>query len=615
MLTKFDRVLARASEAERIELDDPSGVGVERLVEQKYGMTRHALAQHAPPPRGAIFAVSSYGHDGGNGRPPTELQPLGLEGPLSWLADQLETIDEDQLEWLWDLAPNDLPRLERAVASYEKRYPKSERAERFRARLNARKRQARRKRMVRLVAVAALFFAGLAGYDAWGFHSALAFEAEQENPATAVARRWSEVMAWHPSMSLFWPARARRARIKLAEWTVKAAEIQVANGTDADTLGDTLTNLKDQDPRLAPAIRKIEDARELARHDERWTVVKADALAPTDDPEPPLAGLRAFLKEFPDSPRRADAMALINTLKKEVSSKRSVQDRRFVDDLVRAEGLPNAELRDLIDRARQFLADHPSSDWRAEVEGRLEGYVRALDERDIERARQYSRQNPTNFAARIDRFQDYLRGHQTGGRYVSEATEAKDRVLREWDNYSYRLAYDHFMAHPDDVAEVARRLRDYLHEHKDGRYASDAQQYLAWWDKVSVPSEYRVTLRRGEVEPTVGKYLSGGAPDLGVEIDVAGVTHGPSPVVPNSRRPIWDYTFPRPVRWKLGDPVTIRIIDFDWGDSVVYTFTTRKGDPLAIRKLSGTVTSSKGGRTLLTFASDFVMPTLSAPAQ
>src|SRR3954451_3514419 len=52
LLTKFDRVLARASEAERIELDDPSGVGVERLVEQKYGMTRHGLAQHAPPPRG-----------------------------------------------------------------------------------------------------------------------------------------------------------------------------------------------------------------------------------------------------------------------------------------------------------------------------------------------------------------------------------------------------------------------------------------------------------------------------------------------------------------------------------------------------------------------------------
>ena len=33
-------------------------------------------------------------------------------------------------------------------------------------------------------------------------------------------------------------------------------------------------------------------------------------------------------------------------------------------------------------------------------------------------------------------------------------------------------------AHPDDVAEVARRLRDYLRDHPDGRYAGTAQSYL-----------------------------------------------------------------------------------------------------------------------------------------
>src|SRR5205807_175453 len=122
---------------------------------------------------------------------------------------------------------------------------------------------------------------------------------------------------------------------------------------------------------------------------------------------------------------------------------------------------------------------------------------------------------------RIERFQDYLRAHQPGGgRFVSEATEAKDRVLREWDAYTYRLAYDHLAAHPDDFAEVARRLREYLHDHRDGRYARDAQTYLDWWEKVGVPGEYRVTLRRGEVEPDVGFYLAGGGPDLGVVVEV-----------------------------------------------------------------------------------------------
>src|SRR5439155_21699616 len=48
LLTKFDRVLDRAGE-------EP----VERLVEAHYGMTRNALAWHAP--RSAMFAVSSYG--------------------------------------------------------------------------------------------------------------------------------------------------------------------------------------------------------------------------------------------------------------------------------------------------------------------------------------------------------------------------------------------------------------------------------------------------------------------------------------------------------------------------------------------------------------------------
>jgi GTPase SAR1 family protein len=626
LLTKFDRVLERAQSHARSEAvvgageghasdraDDPAAWDVERFVERHYGMTRHALAQHAP--RGAIFAVSSYGRGARDGRPPAELHPLGLESPLGWLAEQLEASDEEQLEWLWDLAPNDLPRLSRCVAAYEKRYPRSDRSTRFRARLDERKRARRRTAVVRGAAGVALGLAALAGYDAWGYQRAMSFESERDNPAPAVARRWGEVLSWHPSLGVFWPGRAKLARLRQAEWTVKAAAVQVANGTASPDLPGQLLGLKDQAPQLVPAIRKVEDARQRALHDDRWKALKADAQPNTDEPEAPLSAVRTFLKDFPESPHRAEALALVNSLKAEASSKRSARDRRFVDELVRAEGLPNAELRDLIDRARQFLDDHPQSDWRDEVEGKMQGYVKALDDRDIERARQYSRQYPNNFATRIERFQDYLKAHQTGGRYISEATEAKDRILREWDTYAYRQAYDHLTLHPDDVGEVARRLRDYLHEHRDGRYSRDAQAYLDWWDKVEVPGEYTVTLRRGQVESNVGKYLGGGGPDLGVVVEVGGVTYGPSPVVPNTHRPIWDYTFPRPIRWKLGDPVTVRIIDHDWSDSVVFTFNTRKGDPLAIRNLSGTIKAAKGGRTSLTFASSFRMPVLSRPEE
>jgi hypothetical protein len=336
-------------------------------------------------------------------------------------------------------------------------------------------------------------------------------------------------------------------------------------------------------------------------------------MTPADEPAEVLGALQTFLREFPGTPHRDEAMSIVQTLRALADRRQSELERKIVDDLVRAEGLPSADFRDLIERAQQFLADHPRSVWRGEVEERLRGYAARLDERDIERARLYSRQHPNNFAARIERYQDYLKAHQAGGRYISEATEAKDLVLREWDTYAYRQAYDHLAAHPDDVSEVARRLREYLRVHPDGRHTRDAEAYLAWWDKVSVPGEYKVTLRRGEVEPDVGKYLGGGGPDLGVVLEVGGVTYGPSPVAPNTRRPIWDYTFARPIRWKLGDPVTIRVIDHDWSDSVVVVLNSRKGDPLAMRNLSGTVKFAGGGKTNLVFASDFKIPTLARP--
>ncbi len=622
LLTKFDRVLAGLSGPanDRTEAMTPSdaspslsGPFVEQLVDERYGMTRHALRQHAP--EGAIFAVSSYGPGSTSNRPPSILHPMGLEGPLGWLAEQLEARDRAQMEWLWDLAPTDLPRLTRCVAAYERRYPRSNRSYEFRARLKALERRRRRRRVGKVLVTAAVLLATLAGYDFWGFHRATAFERDPENPAPLVARQWSSFLAGHPSLSLFWPTLARQARLRKAEWTVKAADVQIATGAAGPDLSDRLEGIKEQAPQLAPAIRKVEQARELVRHDERWKEVYAEALSLSaiDDPEKPLAQLDAFLREFPDSPRRAEVLALARSLKNELTSRRAAVERKLVDDLIRSESLPGTSLSDLIDKARQFLADHPESSYRTEVQGRLDDYVHKLDERDIERARDYSRRYPTNFATRIERFQDYLKSHQAGGRFLSEAIEARERIAREWDIYAYRQAYDHDLAHHDDVAEVARRLRDYLRDHPDGHFAADARTYLDWWDKISVPGEYRVTLRRGEVEPSVGKYFSGGAPDLGVVVEVAGVVHGPSPVIRDTHRPIWDYTFPRPITWKLGDPITIRIIDYDWSASEVYTLNSRQGDPLAMRMLSGTIRPSKGGATTLVFSSDFSIPTLSRP--
>src|SRR5262249_7021307 len=160
-------------------------------------------------------------------------------------------------------------------------------------------------------------------------------------------------------------------------------------------------------------------------HDVRWNETRGDALAPTDEPRKPLAAVEAFLRDFPDTPHRAEATALVQALRSQTDARQAAVERAVVDDILRAEELPGADFRDLIDRAQQFLTDHPRSKWRGEVEGRLREYLARLDDRDIERARLYSRQYPNHFATRIERYQDYLKAHQGGGRYISEATEAK----------------------------------------------------------------------------------------------------------------------------------------------------------------------------------------------
>lgn len=602
LVTKYDRVIERGG---------PPPEAVERLVESRYGMTRHALARHAP--RSGMFAVSSYGLAAGpDGRPPAELDPMGLDGPLAWLAEQLEAIDREGLDWLWDLAPDDLPRLERCVKAYERRYPRSDHAITFRRRLNDLRRRRALKRVAKVAAGLATLVGGLAAYDAWGYRDALAFE-RGPHPAPAVETRWGRLVAHHPTLALFFPRDAAQARRKLDEWRVKAAELRVQVGTAAPGLAESMREVKERAPDLLLQIRQVEQAEARARQEKAWEALRVADLVAVEDPEAHLASIRRFLREYPDTPHREEAVGLAKGLEVAVAERRAREDRQAIDAIARAAALPDASLPDLIEQARLFLAEHPESRYGAEVEALLDDFARRLDEADIARAREFGRANPTNFAVRREKYLDYLKAHAEGGRFVAEANAALERIEGERDVYLYRQAYDHFVAHPDDVPTIAGRLRSYLESNPEGRFADAARGYIAWWEKISVPGEYRVVLRRGKVEPGVGKTFSGGGPDLGVKVWVAGVEYGPSPVVKDTRNPIWDWTFPVPIRWKYGDPVSIRILDHDWSTTGVFTFTTRPGDKLALRMLSGTVRPSKGGRTELVFASDFREPTLPRP--
>ncbi|GIW86147.1 MAG: hypothetical protein KatS3mg108_0471 [Isosphaeraceae bacterium] len=602
LVTRYDRVL---------EAGGPPAEQVERLVQDRYGMTRHALAQHVPD--AAVFAVSAYGPGvPPNGSPPPELHPLGLDAPLAWLAERLEAIDRSRLEWLFDIAPDDLPRLERCLGVYERRYPQAAGTIALRRQLAAGRRKARRRRWITAAAGVAVLAAGVAGYDAWGYRQALALERSAAGPAE-IERGWDRLFAWHPTLPYLFPAEAQTARLKRAEWKVRAAEHRVATGAAPPLESQRLRDLKAASPELAAQVARLEQTELQARMERDWQTLRVADLVAIENPAAHLDRVRQYLRHYPDTPYKDQAVALARDLEARIATQRARDERQAIDALTRAAALPDASWPDLIAQAEAFLRDHPETQYRNEVDELIRGWLLRQDEADIERAREFSRDHPTHFAARRQKYEEYLRDHRHGGRFVAEANAALEQIDAQSDAYLYRLAYDHHAAYPNDVPAVAERLRAYLNANPNGRYAAAAREYLAWWERIASPADYQVVLRRGRVEPTVGKPLAGAGPDLSVSLTVAGVDYGPSPIIKDTHTPIWDYRFARPIRWKYGDPVAIRIVDNDWSATTVYTLTSAPDDPLGIRLLSGSIKPRRGGRTELVFASDFREPVLPKP--
>ena len=136
LLTKFDRVLA--SSAARGDIAGASrrvlsAEFVERLVDERYGMTRHALAEHAP--EGAIFAVSSFGPSASGNRPPTELRPHGTRGPAELGGRAARGPRSRRHEPALGTGPARLAPPGALRRAYERRYPRSNRSYEFRGRI------------------------------------------------------------------------------------------------------------------------------------------------------------------------------------------------------------------------------------------------------------------------------------------------------------------------------------------------------------------------------------------------------------------------------------------------------------------------------------------------
>lgn len=327
-----------------------------------------------------------------------------------------------------------------------------------------------------------------------------------------------------------------------------------------------------------------------------------------EEPDADGAALWQELAALRAEDRRLAGDADLQTLHSKLLTRRDEEQarraQRAYDDLLHAEGQGH-DLAILLIQADRFLRDFAGSAPESDVRHRRDAYLLRIDERDIEVARQYSSANPLNFQTRREHYQRYLDRHPFGA-FVQEAEAALQAIESDWDKQDFRLVRDHYHARAGDIPELTARCRSYLAAHPRGRYAESARDLLRWSEQVTMTCGYKVTLRRGHFERGVGHWLSRG-PDLSVEIEVAGVRHGPSTIIANSHDPEWNYEFPRPVQWKLGDPVRIRVKDHDYRDRIVLDLVSDESDPLAINFLGNVVHA--GGHRLI-FESDFPLPVL-----
>jgi hypothetical protein len=553
IVTKSDLLgEAQGTEAIRVQLPE------------HFGMTRHALDTHCP--WHDVFAISSLG-------PAGQLQPVGLSGPLGWLLRVLMDQDEARLEQLWKIAPRDLALLDCATRAFSRRYPDGRSAKEFQRRLTAQRWTLRSRRSLAIAAALSALWVGLWTYDTLGERSVRHFAGLNAADPEAVRNAWRGYQTWHPTRGLVRPAALRAEKAEVAELDLILRE---------------------------------------ARQQEWLSALRRSADDPDADPEKVWGEFLRFRGDFPEYDLDSEGRHLRERLKSASDRRRQAKEQLVraqreqsaklaLRDLERAQ--QSADLTALVEQSTRLAREHAGTAVEAEFLSRRAGYLRRLDERDFESARDYSTRYPLNFYTRKQKYQQYLDRHPSGT-YFSQARAALTRIAGEWDRNDFRSVADHFKEKPADVKELRTRCRSYLTAHPEGKYRDKATELLRWADKVSEPGEYTVTLKSGSFSKKAAFMVSRGA-YLSVSIEVGGVLYGPSSIVSRSYSPEWDYEFPRRVRWKLGDSVRILVTDnYYWKRKVAdVTFD----DDLAILKLTGEVEVTHGS---ITFSSDFTMPNL-----
>ena len=280
-----------------------------------------------------------------------------------------------------------------------------------------------------------------------------------------------------------------------------------------------------------------------------------------------------------------------------------------VASLHRAEQTAGTDYRSLMDQASRILERYPNGKHTEEALELFSKYAETWDEQEFREAMEFARLDPTNFAARLDHFQNYLDRHEAGGKHGAEVRVAIEETRMAWADHGYRELWEASQRYPNDLSATAERVRRFLEQHPGSRHCKSAAEFLARYEWASTRREYRVRVVSGIFDDRVGRALSLG-PDLAVEVEVAGVKLGKTPIVADSYKPVWNYEYPQSIYWRLGDSVRIRVIDLDYGNRTILNMESAADDPIALRLLTGSV---RADGHELTFECGFKVPRLAAP--
>ena len=308
----------------------------------------------------AVSCLGQAADPNSDGRLVDTLQPTGLEEPLHWLTQTLQKQDQDRLEQIWNLVPQDLALLQRCGQHVYA--PLSQRGGKagsfgFASPGNAVANVCVARRLVWVCFWRWCYRSGvmIPGPN----HQVEQFASNNATDPEAILEQWTSFERWHPTRHLWLtrgPAAEADHRQEL-EQRSRAARCE-------RQLAELRRDMRDADANLTQVWERLQRIRD----------------------------------DFPEHKIDDELVAYSTTVKSRLLEQRERLAEEAYQHLLQRESQVDNQTRVRI--AEQFLTEHAGTCHVPAIRQRLEGYLRAEEERAMLAVRRYSAENPVHFYSR-----------------------------------------------------------------------------------------------------------------------------------------------------------------------------------------------------------------------